>query len=173
MSRANRADPVTLVRSPTFRNNELASTLNGSSPLKFSWGASAGRPRGYAKLAADAVTTAKIANRVDGTVQTTDATPTTLITIPLDDDTEYIVVARVSLQEDSQADGNAAVRRCWAYRRSGGGATIGSQDTPFTGQAYGTITFAVSSNDLLLQVTGIAATTINWGAVVEYHPTVG
>ena len=126
-----------------------------------------------AKLADDAVTPAKTANQYAGTVQTTDATPTTIVTIPLVDDTEYHVRADVSLQEDAQADGNAIDRKCWAYRRSGGSATLGAQTAGFSGQAYGTIAFAVSGNDLLLQVTGIAATTINWGAVVAVVPTAG
>ena len=34
MSRLNLADPVTLVLSPTLTNNELASMVKGSSPLR-------------------------------------------------------------------------------------------------------------------------------------------
>lgn len=111
-----------------------------------------------------------------GSVQTTNATPAQItwnalasVDIPLADTTVYLFRAF------AVARGTAGAQRAWYFwngakvYREGGAPTL-TQLTPTVEETTGTMdsTFAVSGNNLRLQVTGIAATTINWGAVVEF-----
>ena len=79
---------------------------------------------------------------------------------------EAIVVAR---RTDSA--GRWSGRRRVTVYRAGGGATIeGAVETIGTDVANGiapTVTFDVSSNDVRLRVTGEAAKTIKWTALVS------
>lgn len=107
-----------------------------------------------------------------GRVQTTNATVTTILTIPLDDNTTTKVFVELAGQSDGTNTG-AAYERVAAYRRNDAGAPalIGAVATPFTAEdtAGWDITLTLSGNNLLIQVTGAAATTIDWVCRVHLH----
>lgn len=109
-------------------------------------------------------------------VTTTNATQTTIASLTLNDNTVYRVNAWVV------ARGTAGVERALygvtalVYRQAASVATIqGSVQTlhaavETTAGLDATIT--VSSNDVRVSVTGLAATTINWKVKVEFHEVV-
>lgn len=106
-----------------------------------------------------------------GTVQTTNATPTTIITysgLSANDTAVQIVITVTGLKNNfTEAAGYFL---SGTFRRTGGTITqVGStlmisqnEDT-----ASWDATLSVSGTDILVQVTGVAATTINWRAVLE------
>jgi hypothetical protein len=107
-----------------------------------------------------------------GTVQTTDATQTTLLALSLEDTSIYWVRAKIVGRDGGGTKRAVYVRTVMAYRE-GGSATLGAggvQDD-FTDEttAGWDGTFTVSSNDLRVSVTGEAATTINWACVLEFQ----
>lgn len=102
---------------------------------------------------------------VSGTVTTTDATPTTLISLALDDNTVYLVEGYVVARRTDAADRAGYYRNVVAYREAAGAATLqGTVDTSFTRESDATwdSTIIVSGNNLILQVTGRAGRTIDW-----------
>jgi len=101
-----------------------------------------------------------------GTVTTTDATLTTVDTIGVDDDTSmFIDVSAVALRTDA-TDGHAAyIRRALIHRIGTGSTAIeGGVDTTFERESLGAwdVTIAVSTTNVLIQVTGDAGQTVNW-----------
>lgn len=97
-------------------------------------------------------------------VQTTDATLTTVATIPIPDDTTYAITALIS--------GNGPTGKhiwidikCGGYREGVGSATL-LGDAIITFDDVGATTYtadvSVSGNDLLIQVQGAAAETVDW-----------
>ena len=103
-------------------------------------------------------------------VQTTNATPTTLSTIVLADDTTYVIEARIVARDTGGTKRASYVRTVMAHRQSAGSATLGGAgiEADFTDEttAAWDATFVVSGNNVLVQVTGEAATTIDWAADV-------
>ena len=108
-------------------------------------------------------------------VQTTNASATTAISIALAASTNYVLEAWAI---GAQTNGTAYSSHYMAadFRRNGAGAptqvgtTAALANFASGAQAFA---FAVSSNNLLLQVTGIAATTINWTVWVRYMTQAG
>jgi len=106
-----------------------------------------------------------------GTVQTTNATPTTIITysgLSANDRSVQIVVRMTGLKNNYTEA--AGYYLAGTFRRTGGTITqVGS--TSMLSQNEDTAswdaTFTVSGTDILVQVTGVAATTIDWKAVLE------
>lgn len=103
-------------------------------------------------------------------VQTTDATVTTLISKTLAEGKAYIIVAKVV---GKQADTNRAsyVRRVCVYRPAAGSATLqGSVQDELTieSDANWDCTVDVSGNDARVRITGVAATTIDWKGSLEF-----
>jgi hypothetical protein len=98
------------------------------------------------------------------TVQTTDATLTTIATFTLAADEMFAYEALVAA--DGPAGKNYWAKVAFGARKDGAGAAtlIGALDTTFgvEGSALYTATVAVSGNDVLLQVTGEAAETVDW-----------
>jgi len=104
-----------------------------------------------------------------GTVQTSNGSATTIITVPLSASTAYKLKGHaISAQTNGTAYSSHEIVAC--IRRNGSGsATQQGSTTVVSSIASGAqaLTWAVSGNNALLQVAGIAATTINWTATVE------
>lgn len=106
-----------------------------------------------------------------GTASTTDATETTLVTIALSDNTVYHLKGTVVGNKSDHTDRASAQISATAYR-AGGSATIQGFTTSLHAAKsdldWGDPTFSVSGNNLLLTVTGKAATNIDWSGIVYY-----
>lgn len=117
--------------------------------------------------------------RTTGAVQTTNATQTTAKTIGLADDSVYWVTVRVAARETGNTDRAVFQFTALAYRASGGGATLQgtviSLVTPIktAGATTWDATVTTSGNNILVSVTGAAATTINWACDVDYQGVSG
>lgn len=109
------------------------------------------------------------------TTTTTNNTPTTIATLPLSDDTVYLVEARFVGRRTDAAGRSAYSRRALVYREAAGVATIeGTVDTDLTRESTATndATISVSGNDLLLRVTGTTGHTIDWKVYYRIDRTV-
>jgi len=104
-------------------------------------------------------------------VRTTDDTVTAIKTIALADNTTYVIKAVVVAREAT--NNRAAYERTFAfYREAAGAATLlGSNLLDFTSESNVAwdVTMAASGNNVEIRVTGVAATTIDWTATVEYQ----
>lgn len=105
------------------------------------------------------------------TVQTTDATQTTLYSETLADESAYMVRAYVTGKKNDSTDRAVYGKVACVYRDAGGGATIqGSVGDIFTdieSNASWDVTVTVNTNDVRVSVTGVAATTIDWKGKIE------
>lgn len=98
-------------------------------------------------------------------VTTTDATVTTIVTIPIIDDTAVFVDTQIAGQRTDAADRAAYELKALVFRAGGGGATIqGPVDTTFSRESVGAYdaNISVSGNDALVTVRGQTGHTINW-----------
>ena len=105
-------------------------------------------------------------------VQTTDATVTTIITIATASDHSYLVTVDAIGATTSGATTGAYVRRAAYENDSGtlGGVGVGVTNVDTledAGAAAWDVTITTSGTNILIQVTGAAATTINWQATVQ------
>jgi hypothetical protein len=101
----------------------------------------------------------------EAAVQTTDATVTTLVTIPLADNTNYFIRAYITARRTDSAGRAAYIREVCVYREAAGGATLeGAVNTPLTRESNTSYdaTISVSANNALVRVTGVVGHTINW-----------
>ena len=113
--------------------------------------------------------------RATAAVKTTTNALTTLATIALDDTRSCWIVVKVTARQ-SGGTNHAFFHQEALYKTEGlGAAQVGLQDlagAPLPGAfvpAGWSIALNVSGNNVLLQVTGPAATTIYWVATVEYQ----
>lgn len=116
--------------------------------------------------------TVQLTNRLQGTVTTTNATLTTIITFPLSASaTVYAVFGNIVARDVTDTAG-AFYSIDTAVRTDGVTATeIATEyDTQLEDVAMtnADIFSNVSGNNLLIQVQGIAGKTINWSAVFQY-----
>jgi hypothetical protein len=143
-------------------SNDTATFLRGDG----TW-VSAGSPN----LPTPTVESGATANAVIeyGYAQTTDATPTTILTYALADNTLYLIEATFTGRDQAGTHRCAYGRFAVAYRQSAGSATLqGSVQATFSDvetTAGLDATITVSGNNLLFRVTGLASTTINWDLV--------
>ena len=104
------------------------------------------------------------------TVQTTDATSTTLATIAIQTDEEKIIDVKVHGHEDATGD-HLWKRMTIGVKNVGGTAVfVGGIDTATgydTGATNWSITASVSAGNVVISVTGEAAKTINWRSTTE------
>lgn len=111
-------------------------------------------------------------HRVSGNIKTTSATVTTILTLTLSSSTAYLLTIRVVGNQSGGSNRASYVRRATAYRATAGVATLqGSVETLGTdveSNAAWDVTVDVTGNDLRVRATGVAATNINWTAVVEW-----
>jgi hypothetical protein len=102
------------------------------------------------------------------TLQTTDATPTAMASVPLADNTVYYLRAEVAYRDTAGVERGVLSAVACVYRQGGGSATLqGTQqvlhpDVKTSGTAA--LAIVVSGNNAVLQATGIVATTIDWVA---------
>ena len=102
---------------------------------------------------------------VENNVSTTDATVTTLVTIPIPDDTVVWIEADVIARRTNAADRAKYKRGALIYREAAGVAVIeGSIWTPLTieSDASWECTITVSGNNALVRITGAGGHDINW-----------
>lgn len=99
-------------------------------------------------------------------VSTTDATTTTLATIPILDDSSVLVDVWIEAFRTNGADQAAYRRRAVVFRRAAGVATLeGTVDSPLTRESSGpwNVTIDVDGgNNARVRVTGQAGNDINW-----------
>ncbi len=102
--------------------------------------------------------------------QTTAAGPTTAITLPLPDESAWMITLRAVGKKSDTTD-RAMYQRSALIYRDGGSATLqGSvQDviTAVESNASWNATIGTSGNNAYVPLTGIAATTIDWKLVIE------
>lgn len=99
------------------------------------------------------------------TVQTTDATLTTIATLAIPDDTVAEVLVTVVARRTDAAQRGAFIRQATVFREAAGAATLSGQVTTTRTRPPGTplkVELNVSGNNLLVQVQGEALKTINW-----------
>ena len=105
---------------------------------------------------------------VEASVATTDATPTTLYSFPVAINQAVTLNATIVAAEVNYANALNATIVCGAYRAVGAPIATApkiSINSDFAGVVA--LNGVISGNDLLIQVTGVAATTINWAAVIK------
>lgn len=103
-------------------------------------------------------------------VQTTDATVTSLFTWTILDEAATLTTAEVCADLSTGATTAAYVVRC-RYKRDGGTVTAGTPEATFTDEEAGfaacALTLDNSTSTGRVRVTGIAATTIDWGGIIS------
>lgn len=107
-------------------------------------------------------------------VETTDATVTTLATLTLEDARTYQIVADVVARRTGGASGTAgdgaSYRVLGTFRRvSAGSATlIGTVTTEHSAESQSgwDCTLTASGNDVLVRITGASGNSISWAGVV-------
>jgi len=105
-------------------------------------------------------------------VQTTDATVTTLTSLTLEDENVYHVKVKATAVQSDGANRASYEKIITVFRTAAGSATIQGAITiihEIESNASWDLTLDVSGNDLRVRVTGIAATTIEWGCQLEFE----
>jgi hypothetical protein len=102
------------------------------------------------------------------TVQTTDATPTTIWTAAFVSGDGLLIEANVVGRSSSGTDHAAYVRRALIYRSGLTMYLVGPVDKDFTRETDSAwnVDIVIVANSAVVQVTGKAATTIDWSALV-------
>lgn len=99
-----------------------------------------------------------------GIVTTTNATPTTILTIGTVSDTAALISCEVIAHRTDTAGECAGYRRTLRAKNIGGTVTLGTVDSDYTGEddANWDVTFSVSTTSILIKVTGAVGKTIDW-----------
>lgn len=108
-------------------------------------------------------------------IGTTDATVTTLTSFTMSDQSLCAFDVVVTAVKQTAADKGGRWKRSVVYRRNGAGPTIVGALESGTDQetdAGFDVTFDVSSNDVRVRVTGLAATNIRWGCELRVQEQV-
>ena len=120
-----------------------------------------------------ATVTVELTNRATATTTTTDATLTTIISLPMGGTAGTIYVNGSVQAFESTTPASATFAYAGGYRTDGAAAIeLGTefhdtfQDPLF---AASDIYLSTSGNNILVQIEGIAATTIKWNAVLEFR----
>jgi len=119
------------------------------------------------------ILTVQLTNRTTSTVTTADATLTTIITFPLGATPATFYFNGNVQAFNSSTPAGASYGYSGAVRTDGASATLisAAYHDEFEEPALATadIFLAVSGNNALLQVQGVAATSINWNSLLEYR----
>lgn len=117
--------------------------------------------------------TIQLTNRISGTITTANATPTTIISFPLGATPGVYTFTGDITAYDLTDTAGASYGIVSGIRTTGAAAIeIGSQfDTNFEELAMinADVDVTVSGNNVIFQVTGIAATNIDWDALFNYR----
>jgi hypothetical protein len=104
---------------------------------------------------------------------TTNATPTALASVLLEEGNVYWFEAKVIGVKNDETQRAFYIRATRAHRLSGGFAILGTIQTPTTDESDAawdcTFTVTGASGIVSLSVTGVAATTINWKCFLTYQ----
>lgn len=117
--------------------------------------------------------TVRLTNRVRGTITTTDATPTTLISLPLGATPGVYVIEGnlVAFNVTDTAGGSYSF--AGSARTTGAAAVeIATEDKSIfeeAAMATADFTYGVTGNNAFLEVIGIAGKTINWSGLFTYQ----
>lgn len=114
-----------------------------------------------------------LTNRTTGQVTTSDATPTTIITFPMGSTARICsMTGFVTVRVPTTNDG-ASYFYDAAFKTNGAATSEIGTEYPTTFEdvslATADITISASGNNVILQVIGVAATTINWDAYLEFR----
>lgn len=114
---------------------------------------------------------------VSGRATTTDATLTTIATLPIPDASVVKVIAKVVARRASNGDSAHYELRDAAKRHGGGAAAlIGAVLSPSfaadAGAGAWAASLAVSGNNLLVKVQGAVGHTVTWSAALEVEATI-
>jgi hypothetical protein len=103
-------------------------------------------------------------------VTTIDATPTTLFSLAIPINSAVSIYCDVLGAQDTFALVCSGFIQCSARRQGGGAAIVGIAADLSSSNNFATAEFdiVVVGNNIVLQVTGEVATTINWVATVRY-----
>jgi len=104
-------------------------------------------------------------------VSTTDATPTTIFTLAVIDQTSNYATVKIQMRQDTGVN-RAAFERKFLYYREGGGAVVGPKvHYIFTDKTLGgyNVTISPSGNNILVQVVGLAGQNLYWTGTIEYQ----
>jgi hypothetical protein len=112
--------------------------------------------------------------RQESSLTTTDATITAAFLINLEDETSHIVEAQIVGKKSDTSDRAMYWKRALVYR-NGGGATIEGSAQSVTADVESNAAWdaavAVGANLVDAEVTGVAATTIDWTCVTQMFGT--
>lgn len=139
----------------------------------FGGSTTANNTNGIQTTGATNVVTIQLTNRLTGTVTTSNATPTTVITFALGATPGVYTFAGDITAFDVTDTAGASYGITSGIRTTGAAATeLGTQfNTNFEEAAMVTadVDVTVSGNNVIFQVTGIAAKTIDWDAFFTYR----
>ena len=128
---------------------------------------------GLTSVGAGNTITYQLTNRQTGTVATTDATVTTILTVPMGVTPGTFYVFGNVQAFNSSTPASAAYSFSGGYRTSGAAATqLGTEFHDTFQDAVLTTTdifLTTSGNNILVQVQGVVALNINWNAILEYR----
>jgi hypothetical protein len=130
---------------------------------------------GLQAVVSGTTTTVELTNRYRGTIQTTDDTPTDIITIPLGA-TAGVYIFDVDLVAFNTTDSEGAGYNLFGTIRTdtadstlcGTPDKVVNEEDGMTSADSNLIAGGVADNNLYVRVTGIAAKTIEWNAVARY-----
>ena len=150
--------------------NAYDTSQNNDNGIETKGGVAGGNPPG---TGATNETDIYLTNRVTGAVTTADATLTTIITLPMGAaPATYMVFGNVQAFNASTPAG-ASYGFSGAFRTTGAAAVEIATEyhDEFEEAAFITadIFLSASGNNILLQVQGVAATSINWNSLLEYR----
>lgn len=119
----------------------------------------------------DSIVSNKMVNRSAATISTTDATPTTIFTIPITDETAGVLEITI-VGREAATGGVITGTKFVRFAKDGGTLTLGTPTAVLVDEATGalsTATWAISTsaNNVIVQVTGVAATNANWKVSVN------
>ena len=130
---------------------------------------------GLQAVVAGTTTTVELTNRYRGTSQTTDATPTDIITIPLGA-TAGLYIVDVDIVGFNTTDTEGAGYNLFGTCRTDGTDStlsgtpykVVNEEGGMTSSDANIVAGGVADNNIYIRVTGIAAKTIEWNAVARY-----
>lgn len=114
-----------------------------------------------------------LTNRITGTVTTANATPTTAVTLALGATPAVFVIEGNTTAFDATDVAGGSYTFAGAARTDGASATLFGSEfiNQFEEAAMGpsNVVLTSSGNSILVQVVGIAATTIRWSTILTYR----
>lgn len=158
----------------TFTADDLTTATPAANNLNvFSADTNANNDNGIRTIASGSTLTVQLTNRITGSVTTTDATPTTLISLSLGATPGvYLATGDLTAYDVTDAAGGSYTFEGAATTDGAAATEIGSEiRNEFESAAMATadFSFGVTGNTAIIQVTGIAGKTINWSCLFNYR----